>query len=65
MCKQLKIIEVITSKADQINVIASVAQQGSIEELNADKIESLFGLIMQISKDISLIANQSVFTEGA
>ena len=50
--------EMIVTKAEQISALALVAQAGSIEELTIDKIESLFGLFIDLSTDISNSADQ-------
>jgi len=50
--------DTIATKAEQITALALVAQAGSIEELTIDKIESLFGLFIDLSTDISNCADQ-------
>tara|TARA_B100000809_G_scaffold264361_1_gene319985 strand:- start:717 stop:944 length:228 start_codon:yes stop_codon:yes gene_type:complete len=54
----LDLKEMIVTKAEQISALALVAQAGSIEELTIDKIESLFGLFIDLSTDISNGADQ-------
>jgi len=54
--------EMIVTKAEQINTLALVAQVGNIEELTIDKIESLFGLFIDLSTDISHFAEQINFS---
>lgn len=54
----LSLKEMIVTKAEQISTIALVAQAGSIEELTTDRIESLFGLLIDLSSDISNSADQ-------
>lgn len=54
----LNLKEMIVTKAEQISALALVAQAGSIEELTIDKIESLFGLFIDLSTEISNGADQ-------
>jgi hypothetical protein len=60
--KTLDLKEEIITKAEQINTLALVSQVGSIEELANDKIESLFGLFIDLSNDISKCADQISFS---
>lgn len=50
--------ETITAKAEQICALALVSQAGNIEELSIDKVESLFGLFIDLSTDISKLSDQ-------
>lgn len=52
--------EIIITKAEQLNALALVAQEGNIESLSTEKIESLFSLIIDISIEISAIAKRSL-----
>ena len=50
--------DIIATKAEQITALDLVAQAWSIEELTIDKIESLFGLFIDLSTDIANLTDQ-------
>ena len=58
LIEKLNLKEKIITKAEQITALALVAQVGGIEELTIDKIESLFGLFIDLSTDILNCADQ-------
>jgi len=62
LIKELNLQEKIFTKAEQITALALVAQVGSIEELSIDKIESLFGLFIDLSNEIAKCADQMSFS---
>ena len=50
--------ETITTKAEQINTLALVAQEAKVEELSTDKVESLFSIFIGLSSEITKLSDQ-------
>lgn len=53
-------IEIISSKALQLNTVALVAQENGLEGINPQSTESLLGLISELSHDIIHLAESIV-----
>lgn len=53
-------VEIISSKALQLNTVALVAQENGLEGVNSHSTESLLGLISELSQDIIYLAESIV-----
>ena len=61
--ERIAAIEQIQTKAYQLDSVSLIAQEGRVQELNSERIEYLFGLIGELSRDIANLADFSLNLE--
>jgi len=61
---QWQLIEDIKTKAYQLDSISLIAQGGSVDGLDSEIIENLFGLMSNLSREILTLAENSISMES-